>query len=415
MRSTGITGTLLLLLAFVTSSHAQENATIPPTRDAAKPPPAAWTEWRNTLWCGLLDHPTPMVRLRVHYFIQQSTESPLGPVRCAGALPDPSAFRLDALEADPENPALIASVYRLECTGNLPAAWCREADLRQQLLAADPNNAYPHLLYLDRSGARESQAALSFSGEELEHLLAAASSETLNTYYGHGMPEAYEALERAVAKQPPQEWSPGIREAFEEIFGEFERPTDAIDLLSAQLMLFEFTHGPYDLFSLYDACKAAQEAGDEIAVTGCESLGELAQREGHTLVAQRVGQILTSSADDGSKESSDWRRNIEMLIKRCAYPRGRPGIDTLPGPMPEGELLQYYQDLVDFGETPAVRRKAVREYALYPEAFPMNPERCDELRTLPEDQQEALARRWENSTGDDRSDAALKRAAAMLD
>jgi hypothetical protein len=414
MRSTGITGILALLLAFAASTHAQESATIPPARDEAKPPPAAWTEWRNTLWCGLLDHPAPMVSLRVQYLIQESGESPAGPIRCQDALPDRSDFRRDALEGDPENPALIAMVYRLECARSLPATWCREADLRQQLLAADPNNAYPHLLYLDRSGARKSQATLTFSGEELEQLLEAASSETFNTYWGKGMPEAYEALEAAVSAQSPDVWSPEIRAYFEEIFGEIADTSAVVDLLSIQLMLYELGTGRYELLSLENACQAAQQAGDDIAVTGCRALGDLAERRGHTLVAQRVGQALVSRSGDESGED-DWRRQIDVLIRTCATPRGRMGSDELPGPMPEGELLQYYRDLADFGENVAMRRKALREYALYPEAFPMNPERCEEIGTLPEDQQEALARRWENSTGDGRSDAALKRAAAMLD
>jgi hypothetical protein len=362
-----------------------------------------------------MEDPTPLVRIRVHTFVLDR-KSGVASVDCPKPLPDPSEFRLQALLADPDNPALIAFVYRLECSGNRPASWCQEADLRQKLLAVDPDNAFPHLLFLERAGVRSREAALSFSGEELEHLLAAASSKNLNSYYGHGMPEAFHALESVIAEVPPPDWSAEALAQWGELNFDVNDPTVLADLVSVQLMLASSTAlGLYWMTSVTQACRAAQAAGDDIAISGCRSLGQLATRSAHTLFAQSVGRALQSDADEKENQALEWQRTINAIVYQCSVPRGPLGHQGLPGPMPDGETLQWFQEIVDLGEGPAMRRKAVREFSIYPEAFPLDPSQCEAIRSLPDSQQKALADQWSNTRGADHWDAVLAAAAAMLE
>lgn len=400
-------------------AQAESEQRFPPSEEIQETTAAdrEWDAWSEGLWCQLLEDPTPLVRIRAHAFVLDRKNGS-ATIDCPKPLPDTSDFRLQALLADPDNPALVAFVYRLECSGKQPATWCREADLRQKLLDMDPDNAFPHLLFLERAGSRSREAALSFSGEELEHLLAAASAKTLNSYYGYGMPEAFHALESAIADAPPPDWSADALAQWAELNADVNNPAVLADLASIQLMLGSSSDlGLYWMYAsgIPRACRAAQAAGDDIAVNGCRALGQLATRNAHTLLGQSLGRALQLEPVERENEPPDWQSKVDVIVYQCSVPRGTLGQQGLPGPMPDGETLQWFQEIVDFGEGPAMRRKAAREFALYPEAFPLDPSRCEAIRSLSDSQQKTLADQWSNTRGADHWDAVLAAADAMLE
>jgi hypothetical protein len=195
-------------------------------------------------------------------------------------------------------------------------------------------------------------------------------------------------------------------------------PEVLADLASIQLMLG--SSNDLVLYWMYAsgirrACRAAQAAGDDIAVDGCRALGQLATRNAHTLLGQSMGPALQLEPAETDNEPPDWQSQVDVIVYQCAMPRGQLGQQGLPGPMPNGETLQWYQEIVDLGEGVAMQRKAAREFALYPQAFPLDPSRCEAIRSLPERQQKALADQWSNARGRDQWDAVLAAAAVMLE
>lgn len=377
-----------------------------------------WTAWSSDLWCQLLHHDVPLVRLRVHnsLLLQQAHQAKTGQegvTSCDRPLPEASEFRRAALAADPENPAVIAMVYRLECANAQPADWCNAADLRRRLLDADPDNAYPHLLFLERFDRGRDQAesywsdALNaalllssdqpqtltpFSAEAKQHLLTAAEADTLDIYWGHGMPEALAAIESALEAYPPFEPSSTAREEMAELGIDFSlQPIE--DMLSMGLLAPDYLRSFYNSTDILSGCMAAEEAGDQEVIDGCERLGRLAESQGHTTLSNQLGTLLGSLRDGEPEAPNELERDIRFLIDLCNNPKGGI-VYELPGPMPDGETLLYYQDLVDHGEVEASERKAAREFVVYPEAFVIDPSRCKEIDGLEPAQKSSLVAVW---------------------
>ncbi|MEE4173140.1 MAG: hypothetical protein V2I57_02700 [Xanthomonadales bacterium] len=381
---------LIWLAGLPAIAAAQRVAEIKPDGEIPRPEISAaqreWNAWAEPLWCQLLDHPIPLVRIHAHTLILSSNTGP-SPVTCPNPLPSTSDFRLEAVLADPDNPALLATVYGLECDRQRPADWCRTSDLREKLLAADPVNAFPHLLYLQDLDARRPDRVRMFSDTELQHLLKAASAKRVDSYWGAGLPEVYEAIESIVADWPPNDWSADARAEFDDLGYDLDDPSDIADLASIPLLFAANPVGPYAALHLHSACRAAEAAGDEIAVDGCRALGDLAVATGRTLVMQKLGLGLQST---GIPEPPEWQRRFEAAVMTCAMPKFSLGN---PGKMPDGEQLLWLQEMAELGEVVAARNKAIREYAIDPEAYSLDPARCGELETLSEAQREQIGER----------------------
>lgn len=381
---------LLLCTGFLSSAVAQFQPALHPSDESARPELSAldkeWNEWSTRLWCGMLDHPIPLVRVRVHHLLQESQEH-ASPITCSAPLPETSEFLLEAVLTEPDNPALLATVYRLECARRRPADWCRTSDLREKLLVADPDNAFPHLLYLQAVGTAFTGRSLTFSDSELQYLLRAASAKKVDAYWGAGLPEAYEAIESAVLDMPAKDWSMEAQSEFDSLGYDLNNPSHIADFASLNLVALDNTLGPYSMMNIYSACQAAEAAADDIAIEGCQALGELAVKNGRTLLAQKLGQSLQYI---GAAEPQDWERRFSAVRMQCMMPKFSIG---QPGKMPEGEQLLWLTEQAELGEVVAAQQKAMREYAIDPDAFVLDPARCDELETLNDEQRERVAER----------------------
>lgn len=402
-------------------STAEES---PPRQPNTRAVDQEWSLWSGGLYCHMLDDEIPLVRLRAFEVLRLRADGP-NATRCADTLPDATDFRLSTLLDAPDNPALVAAVYRLECGRPRPAAWCWENDLRQRLLELDPGNAYAHILFLE-SPTRSVTASgvTTFSGEQLEHLLAAASSERLDSYWGHGMPEAMVAVEDYLAAQTAPEWSAEALAELEQLGG---GPLNVLEMASMELFALENQLPLTGWTAITGQCQAARKAGDKIGMAGCEGLASVAENNGNTLLGRRIGAALArqSRCETTDCESDPWRSTIRTVILMCEQPRAQPFFSSLPGhlpgPMPEGETLLYLEDLAEFGEVVALERKVAREYARYPEAFPLDPARCDAIRSLPAEEQQKIAAAVTDFDSNDpeqafrRWDRALELAAGYLD
>lgn len=419
----------LVSLAFLFVVDAVGGDAVRPTSDtrAKSPPNEQYPEpnradrefraWSRDLWCRLLADREPIVRVSVSDLVEQLEDGPF-PVRCGSPplTPDVHAIRLAALKADGENPALVYKVYALECDVESPAPWCHNTNARELLVALDPDNAFPHLLYL-RSSTPAAETAMPFNAAEIEHLLAAASAHTMNSYWGEGLPDVYIAIQRIIDELPPPEFSEESQSEWAESGLSPERPADI-----AIAYIFAAKHAVSSLSPFtrtHNGCKAAYGSGDDIVVTGCDRLAELLLEHSTTTLGESLGRALVEAKRiaDGFEPTPDWRRHLLGVIDICRQPRSIVSSRSEIGPMPEGETLQFLDDLVRHGESAAFARKAAREYALHPEAFPVEPARCGEIMDLSEPQQRELVALWRDDAiaGPEAWDKVLTRAATMLD
>jgi len=372
---------------------------------------AEWNAWSPNLWCRLLEEGEPAVRVLVADVVSALRDGP-SPITCGDppTAPEPRAIRQAALEADGNDPAGVARVYLAECAGKLPAPFCEERDLRAELVALDPDNAFPHLLYL-RAPAELGRPAQTFDGEELEHLLAAASADTVDGYWGHDTADVLDAVQRVLPGLPPLEFSDAARAELEET----GLPPDRLgEFALFEVFSVEAARAVPGWLRLQRGCAAARRAGDEIAVDGCRALGRLLTEQGRNDLQEGLGRALLTGR--GSEAPTGWRDELRGLIRYCGQPRGRYGDWRLPGPLPEDDTPRYLRDLERLGEREASARKAAREYAAYPEAFPLAPERCEAIATLADADQRRLAERWSEARtrGADAQDRVLSRAADLL-
>ena len=396
-----------------------------PADDALQPSAfdLAWRDWSRPLWCALLENDDPLVRVlaSLRAELRSYGEEPLS---CAGdgTAVDARALREDALRAGGDAPALLARVFVQDCAGPNAAAWCDEADLVDRLLALDPGNAYPHLLALQGPGAGRRERPLPFSSAELEHLLGAASSDRVDGYLGSAYPDTLRAIGAAVDDLPPLRLEADARAAAKADDIDPSRPAD---LAAAEILLADTTARITGVARLYEGCRAGSDNDDDIAVRGCRALGELMERAGRSdmmrkigadLVAQAAGEDV-SAGGAGRDDAASWRRRIPELMRVCGSTRGLPTEYRLPGPMPEDHVSRFFEALENRGERAARLEAAGREFARYPEAFPVDPRRCEDIARLDATVQRGLAERWSEAMtgGPEAWDRVLKAAARALD
>ncbi len=391
-----------------------------PDNDGAEAYGAAWNAWQPGLWCHLLDDDTPFVRALASMTLQaRASEGSAAACPDDGAPPDLPALRRQAIDDDPSNAALATTVYAFDCLSSRPAPWCEASDLPLRLATLDPDNAYAHLLALRGIGRSGREDNLPFSGEELEHVLRAASASHVDTYWGHGLPETWLAVEAAVDSLPPLVFEGEALAQAREAGLEHTPVTDmaTIELIAVQVALAQPSWS-----RLYGGCQASIRSGDDIAEAGCTTLADLMETKSQTYLVQSIGRGLTSQMativrGETREPKRSWQSQLSGVMQYCWQPRGLVTESRLPGPMPEDHLYRYLSDGVSLGEARANQDTATREYERYPEAFPLDPRRCEDILDLPPDTLESLVTRWNEAMteGFDAWDDVLRDAAKQLD
>lgn len=341
-------------------------------------------DWTMPVWCGLLDNEEPLVRALVSLTLGEEDQCD-----AFGGTPDFAAVRRDALLEGQNDPVLLTRVFEADCMSARPAPWCEGQNLLARLIALEPDNAYPPLLAMGALRARNRTADLPFSGTELEFLLTAASASRVDGFYGDGMVLVYDAIAEGLQTLPPLSLS---AEAQAEAVAEgFDVGTVAEDMTWSVFFAAQLPYGAG--LNLSGGCRAAATSNDDIALAGCTRLGELLVREGLSGMATVAGRDLLRIArsangedltTEAAQEAFRFENQVLALGVSCRRPVGLSSPEDLPGPMPSDHFRTFLEDIAVTTESEAFRLAALREFERFPDAYAMNPARCDEIADIDE-------------------------------
>lgn len=376
--------------------------------------------WSTPIWCALLDDKQAMVRVMASLVAERAL-FPEDPLSCDG-LPKAlvtADIRAQALKDGWDNPAVVALVYNFDCHRQLDDTACDHAALQQRLVELAPENAYSHLLPLSEREVGAKQLT-PFSAIEKQQLARAASASHYHEYAYRGVYDTFRAFEREQANVDPLVFS---SKAISSIPPEFLARVDyglTESTFTVFAVLVASANASYSAIS--QGCKAASEIDDEATVNDCLAVAELMADSGLSYLTQSVGRgiwyrLMYPEFSGYQLEALDpnrWKKTRHALVQGCEMQRGLPGMDQLPGHMPMSHLALFLEDFQNLGERIANQNASAREYARYPEAFALDPNRCEDILTLDEDTQRALVEQWEDNRFAD-NESVLATAAAALD
>lgn len=393
-----------------------------------------YLSWNVENTCLLLEQGSPMVQVHAsHMLDMRANLSEYGhpEVHCNNGISvgDTSAIRRQALKEDPFNPVLVYYVYQTDCATAEPAPWCASAQLPERLQALDPDNAVPYLLPVNswRGTSRGSDgfaAGLSslteLSPQEMILLAQAAAAERFDTYTTAGALEIHAGIDELMADQPsfiPSDQAAASVEAEELslILDQDASSLMAVDIISTSIAFV----GPASQ-RILNACKAAHENAETETMEYCQSIGRLmtaARNEIDISIGEHILGLADVEPEADLDENDMWRRFVTALIRSCEMPKGLLINLGLSGPMPDEHTTLWLEDRMEMREIDAMREAAIREYALYPDDFELDPARCRDIAELPDDIQQLLAEayRANTQTGNDAWREAFKAAAVALD
>jgi len=343
--------------------------------------------WEDAWLCHLLASPSPILRLRT---LMQARYQPSELV-CgfAGGPVDLAQVRADAVREGWSDPAVVMTAFILGCNV-LDDRACDADRLAQRAVELEPDNAAVWLLPLQGLSRGPDQGE--HRGPAREIILAAADATRFDWHYGAGIDAAFAAT-RAFADDHPAPTAPETLAA--------ALPRDPLYHMEAAAFHMALTLNAVSPLPGYAAfrteCRAAQERHDRALLDACFTLADLIQAEGTTWLDRyfSAGLIYTLEHPEfvgAAREAEDpnrWKRRLAGFLQTCASPRLL--LDPFSAhEMPDAHREQFIRDLASVGEVAASQRAAAREYAAYPQAYPLDPADCPKLLELDEATQKDL-------------------------
>ncbi|MEE4173138.1 MAG: hypothetical protein V2I57_02690 [Xanthomonadales bacterium] len=392
--------------------------------------------WSAPIWCALVDHVDPIVRLMASkqiaaravmpevYSINQS-DIP----RCE-RYPDRDsleAVRFELLDQIKDDPAILARIYITDCHQQRKPSKCNYPEMQRRLIEQDPNNAFVHLLPLLEEVSPQDEAK-PLSDGDMHRLQQAASASRYESYTNFGMFDLYRAFSETTESADPLIFSEEARqELINERYAESTVQRSDLDwaLIYATFDLFAvLVAEPMGYTGLLKICESDEIQKQPTAKAHCIQIANLMTSTATSEMDRMIGRALARRLVEPSnaiREADDmqdnWSRVSSHVLHACQFPRGLPGEEgRLPELMPLDHLEQYLEDFQELGEPEAVIRAADREYTRYPRAFALPPRRCEEINRLPESARQALAAQWDTAMRNGWSPAAqdqLVRSAAQ--
>lgn len=382
-----------------------------------------YAAWSTPIWCALLTDQPPGVRILASTVIEARDVDGTAACDNPQGSASPNDVRQSALQDGWSDPANVAAVYAVDCHRKAPTPNCDPARLQQRFVELDPTNAFAILLPLSERDV-SSPDYPTFSDPEKTLLHQAAGAEHYREYTFSAIHDTYRAFVRSM----PQDTPPTL--TVEAPAGALSGQPEAGDLTLAMpaIELFAVLNARAvpSYAALSQGCQAAQSEGDSATVDDCLGVMHIMARSEGTDMVSMMGRGIRYSLQNpelrgARKELEDpnrWRRQIHSLVTACVQHRGMPGdFSRLPGPMPTSHLDQFLEDFQGQGERAANKNASAREYATYPEAFALDPARCDDILLLDESTQEDLVDQWlaEMTQGVDGWERVFEAAAVALD
>ncbi|MEM1412500.1 MAG: hypothetical protein AAGH19_09080 [Pseudomonadota bacterium] len=357
-----------------------------------------YSAWSTPIWCALLTHELPIVRVHASLVVEanQASSAAFG---CEGPAIEwnPVAVRSKALRDGWNDPVVLSPIYFVDCHNPRRPTDCDRAKVHAQLMAVDPGNAMFQMIPVD-DDAHPDQEVRPFTDAEKARLARAAEGTHYREYVYAGIFDTYQALEHAQeqlgAFTPSDDWF-ALMDAAQVAGDDVGQSMSTVTLFAALVAMAVPASG-----NLLSGCRASQANGDQNTVDDCLRVADLMTDTSRTDLTAGLGRGIKRTlenpeyvgADREEQDPNAWKRWMRGLVSSCQMPRGLPGdFLRLPAPMPMSHLSQYVEDLQKQDEWTARRNATAREYATHPEAFAFDPARCDELYALDESVQRALA------------------------
>jgi hypothetical protein len=250
--------------------------------------------------------------------------------------------------------------------------WCDEAAWKQRLLVQAPDNANAWLLQIEPQTGTDGQANWNTPANQ-DWLSKAASASSMATFQGAHAIALFEfALEY-------DERNPYRMPRAEDVENESVREllAQGVDMRALNASTFAvFTPWTYlnSLRVVGDLCDGQWPDGAAEVQQDCQALASKAFAAPRNWMDLSVGTLLTRIRDEGmGNDDHEEARAIANARAQCEMPAW---MGTEMQRFNTQNARQYLAELERFGEFEAMRRAAIRDYALHPEAYDHDPAAC---------------------------------------
>ena len=360
----------------------------------------AQQEWFDDLACALLASDDPLLRVRATALVDWDHRRDRGPLTCRpGGEVSTGTARHAALVAGWRDPAVVSEVLRFGCTDPSGGDDCDRRVLERRLAEIDADNLVSHFLPLLR--ARGLEDLFDLAGEPTEEewqrgrraLLGATGADRFDLYVTAGVHDAYRASKRYAETHPVPVPPEALRAVYRDADESGTDPWDAwpedpgwygSTLLASATM---HVTGLLPWRALFDGlCVRAAREKDQAAVDACAHVADVLIASPHVPIAMNPGHGIRRRLEDPSPvaeeaNGTDWQTSLRRLVYTCEVPKQV----SLPRPsdaLPENHYALWQRDLQELGERDAIRQAAIREYAVDPDPFTVDPARCRDALEL---------------------------------
>jgi hypothetical protein len=368
--------------------------------------------WTENLFCEALSSGTLLTRIRASVL---SANGP--PSACPGlGNIEPGIIRHDALIEGWDDPAVVYRVYRHGCTDPEKGDACDPGRLNDRLRVIDGDNIAVYFLPLVRPNDVRQAVRLEWTPGDSEWergrkaLLDAVDADTFDLYLTAGRYDAY-LQARNFGKAHPVPVPPAEILA---LYGDDDPATDIYAAMTGDagwLGSLMLGHSDTEVLGLSawhavwaGLCTRAARSGDDEASAACAHIADVLIASPNVPIKSNPGHAIHSILDDPSTAvagglTDSVASSLRSLVYACEFPKHL----SFPIPsaqVPENHFEQWERDLQNLGERDAIRQAAIREYAIDPDAFVVDPARCRDALELDEATQRGIveAFRPEGST-----------------
>lgn len=357
-------------------------------------------EWTDGLACALLASEDPLLRVRASVLADWDNRQADEPLACR---PDgevsTGTVRHAALRAGWHDPAVVYQVLRFGCTDPTGGDDCDRRVLERRLADIDADNLVSHFLPLLQAHGLED--LFDVGGEPTEEewrrgrraLLGATGADRFDLYTTAGVHDAYRAIRQYAETHPVPAPSEAIRAVYRDADDAGTDPWDAwpedpgwygSTLLAGATM--DVT-GLLPWRTLFNGlCERAAREKDKAASDACAHVADVLIASPHVPIAMNPGHDIRRRLEDPSPgarddRGTDWQRWLRTLVYTCEVPK-QTGLPSPSETLPDNHYALWQRDLQELGERDAIRRAAMREYAVDPSAFVADPARCRDALEL---------------------------------
>lgn len=329
----------------------------------------AWEEWGNSAWIALANSETTWIRAALATHLATRTDPDLAAL---------GHHLLESLAELPTDNGLALWHLARYCMAFKSSPSCERHQIIERMAKANAGNLAA-LLVVDQYQSGEKWSGPDPESTENHELIRQlAGAGYYDDFWGRGTGDLLSAFETFSSQVPPPEIPGTLKEL---------NVSPALILLFPVYSMEGYSPGFSKLSNL---CEAIAVSGNKDAIQHCLAVAATLQQKSRTQLSVMIGLAIEESvlaaALPGSPAASIARQKRTAFRKssQCTLPRLMTRIARIElAPVTIEQLSNsYLLDLDKLGELQANRRAAEREYTLFPDQFPSNPQDCPDVLTM---------------------------------